>query len=44
LTRTEFDPLQDLMRAAGAGRTSSELVRVARGDFYGYDAYVSEAD
>lgn len=44
LTRSEFDLLQDLMRAAGAVRTRPELVHVARGDFYRDDAYVSEAD
>lgn len=44
LTRSEFDLLQDLMRGAGAARTRSDLVRVARGDLYRDDAYVSEAD
>lgn len=44
LTRSEFDLLQDLMRGAGAARTRSELVRVARGDLYRDDAYVSETD
>lgn len=44
LTRSEFDLLQDLMRAAGAVRTRPELVRVARGDSYRDDTYISESD
>lgn len=44
LTRSEFDLLQDLMRAAGGVRTRPELVRVARGDSYRDDTYISESD
>jgi DNA-binding response OmpR family regulator len=44
LTRSEFDLLQDLMRAAGAVRTRPELVRVARGGSYQDDTSISESD
>lgn len=44
LTRSEFDLLQELMRGAGAVKSRSELVRVVRGDYYGDDTYVSDAD
>jgi DNA-binding response OmpR family regulator len=43
LTRSEFDLLRELMSAAGAVRSRSELVRVVRGD-YSDDPYISEAD
>lgn len=44
LTRSEFDLLQDLLRAAGAVRSRTELVRVVRGDFYSTDTYISDSD
>lgn len=44
LTRSEFDLLHELMRGAGAVKSRSELVRVVRGDYYGDNDYVSEAD
>jgi DNA-binding response OmpR family regulator len=44
LTRSEFDLLHVLLRAGGRVLTRAELVRVARGDRFRDDAYVSEAD
>ena len=44
LTRSEFDLLHALLKAAGAVRTKIDLVRVVRGDHYGADAYISESD
>ncbi|MGN6404193.1 response regulator transcription factor [Sinomonas sp.] len=44
LTRTEFDLLHALIRAGGAVIPRAELVRIARGDRYREDTYVSEAD
>lgn len=44
LTRSEFDLLHDLLRAAGAVRSRTELVRVVRGDFYSQDTYISDSD
>ncbi|MGZ4663272.1 MAG: response regulator transcription factor [Arthrobacter sp.] len=44
LTRSEFDLLHELLRAAGAVCTRAQLVRVVRGDYYEADAYISEAD
>ncbi|WP_307114651.1 response regulator transcription factor [Sinomonas atrocyanea] len=44
LTRSEFDLLHALLRAGGRVLTRAELVRVARGDRFRDDAYVSEAD
>jgi DNA-binding response OmpR family regulator len=44
LTRTEFDLLHALLRAGGAVISRAELVRVARGDRFREDSYVSEAD
>lgn len=44
LTRSEFDLLHALLRAAGRVLTRAELVRVARGDRFRDDSYVSEAD
>jgi DNA-binding response OmpR family regulator len=44
LTRTEFDLLHALLRAGGAVIPRAELVRIARGDRYREDTYVSEAD
>ncbi|WP_336857596.1 response regulator transcription factor [Sinomonas albida] len=44
LTRSEFDLLHALLRAGGGVLTRSELVRVARGERYREDSYVSEAD
>ncbi|AMM33650.1 chemotaxis protein CheY [Sinomonas atrocyanea] len=44
LTRSEFDLLQALLRGAGRVLTRADLVRVARGDRFRDDAYVSEAD
>lgn len=44
LTRSEFDLLHALLKAAGAVRTKIDLVRVVRGDYYGADAYISESD
>jgi DNA-binding response OmpR family regulator len=44
LTRSEFDLLHSLLRAGGRVLTRAELVRVARGDRFRDDSYVSEAD
>lgn len=44
LTRSEFDILHEVMRAAGAVRTKAELVRVARGEREDSDSYISDAD
>jgi DNA-binding response OmpR family regulator len=44
LTRSEFDLLHALLRAGGAVITRAELVRVARGERFREDSYVSEAD
>jgi DNA-binding response OmpR family regulator len=44
LTRSEFDLLRALLRAGGRVLTRPDLVRVARGDRYRVDAYVSVAD
>ncbi|MDR6556002.1 DNA-binding response OmpR family regulator [Arthrobacter pascens] len=44
LTRSEFDLLQELLRGTGAVRTRADLVRVVRGEYYGEDTYISEAD
>ncbi|MDR7082212.1 DNA-binding response OmpR family regulator [Arthrobacter ginsengisoli] len=44
LTRSEFDLLHALLKAAGAVRTKTDLVRVVRGEHYGVDAYISESD
>ncbi|MFJ5699410.1 response regulator transcription factor [Arthrobacter sp. NPDC093139] len=44
LTRSEFDLLQELLKANGAVRTRADLVRVVRGEYYGEDTYISEAD
>lgn len=44
LTRSEFDLLHALLRGAGRVLTRADLVRVARGDRFRDDAYVSEAD
>jgi len=44
LTRSEFDLLHALLKAAGAVRTKTDLVRVVRGEHYGADAYISESD
>ena len=44
LTRSEFDLLQELLKGNGAVRTRADLVRVVRGEFYGEDTYISEAD
>ncbi|CAN7341620.1 response regulator transcription factor [Arthrobacter sp. LjRoot14] len=44
LTRSEFDLLHDLLRAAGAVRSRTELVRVVRGDYYSEDTYISDSD
>ena len=44
LTRSEFDLLRALLTGGGRVLTRSELVRVARGDRFRVDAYISEAD
>lgn len=44
LTRSEFDLLHVLLRGGGAVCTRADLVRAVRGDFYGEDTYISEAD
>jgi DNA-binding response OmpR family regulator len=44
LTRSEFDLLHELLRSGGAVRTKTDLVRIVRGDYYGENAYISEAD
>jgi two-component system, OmpR family, response regulator len=44
LTRSEFDLLHALLKGAGAVRSKAELVRVARGEHYREDAYISESD
>ncbi|MFE4834304.1 response regulator transcription factor [Arthrobacter sp. NPDC056691] len=44
LTRSEFDLLHELLKGTGAVRTRSDLVRVVRGEYYGEDTYISEAD
>lgn len=44
LTRSEFDLLHDLLRSGGAVRTKADLVKIVRGDYYGENAYISEAD
>jgi DNA-binding response OmpR family regulator len=44
LTRSEFDLLQELLKGNGAVRTRADLVRVVRGEYYGEDTYISEAD
>ena len=44
LTRSEFDLLHDLMRAAGAVRSRTELVRVVRGEYSRDATYISESD
>ena len=44
LTRSEFDLLHALLKAAGAVQTKVDLVRVVRGEYYGADAYISESD
>ena len=44
LTRSEFDLLHALLKAAGAVRSKTDLVRVVRGEYYGADAYISESD
>jgi DNA-binding response OmpR family regulator len=44
LTRSEFDLLHALLKAGGAVRSKAELVRVARGQHYREDAYISESD
>ncbi|WP_454700023.1 response regulator transcription factor [Arthrobacter humicola] len=44
LTRSEFDLLHDLMRAAGAVRSRTELVRVVRGEYSRDTTYISESD
>ncbi|WP_138442261.1 response regulator transcription factor [Sinomonas susongensis] len=44
LTRTEFDLLHALLRAGGAVIPRADLVRVARGERFREDSYVSEAD
>lgn len=43
LTRSEFDLLHDLLKAAGAVRTKADLVRVTRGQHHD-GAYISDAD
>lgn len=43
LTRSEFDLLHDLFKAAGAVRTKADLVRVVRGQFH-EGGYISDAD
>lgn len=43
LTRSEFDLLHDLLKAAGAVRTKADLVRVTRGQFH-EGGYISDAD
>lgn len=44
LTRSEFDLLHALLKAAGAVRSKTDLVRVVRGEYYSADAYISESD
>ncbi|WP_077491060.1 response regulator transcription factor [Sinomonas mesophila] len=44
LTRSEFDLLRALLTAGGRVLTRAELVRVARGDRFRVDAYISDAD
>lgn len=44
LTRSEFDLLHALLQAGGTVRSKAELVRVARGQHYREDAYISESD
>jgi DNA-binding response OmpR family regulator len=44
LTRSEFDLLHELLRGTGAVRSRADLVRVVRGEYYGEDTYISEAD
>jgi DNA-binding response OmpR family regulator len=44
LTRSEFDLLHDLLRAGGAVRCKTDLVRVVRGEYYRADTYISESD
>ncbi|GAB14837.1 putative two-component response regulator [Arthrobacter globiformis NBRC 12137] len=44
LTRSEFDLLHELLKGTGAVRTRADLVRVVRGEYYGEDTYISEAD
>lgn len=43
LTRSEFDLLHDLLKAAGGVRTKADLVRVTRGQFH-EGGYISDAD
>ncbi|ASN52656.1 DNA-binding response regulator [Sinomonas sp. R1AF57] len=44
LTRSEFELLRALLKAGGRVLTRADLVRIARGDRFRMDAYVSEAD
>ncbi len=44
LTRSEFELLRALLKAGGRVLTRADLVRIARGDRFRVDAYVSEAD
>ncbi|WP_026535505.1 response regulator transcription factor [Arthrobacter sp. H14] len=44
LTRSEFDLLHELLLHAGTVRTKADLVRAVRGEYYGEDTYISEAD
>jgi two-component system OmpR family response regulator len=44
LTRSEFDLLHVLLRGGGAVCTRADLVKAVRGDLYGEDTYISEAD
>jgi two-component system OmpR family response regulator len=44
LTRSEFDLLHELLKGTGAVRSRADLVRVVRGEYYGEDTYISEAD
>ncbi|WP_139005767.1 response regulator transcription factor [Arthrobacter crystallopoietes] len=44
LTRSEFNVLHEMLHSQGVVRTKAQLVRAVRGDFYGEDAYISEAD
>jgi DNA-binding response OmpR family regulator len=44
LTRSEFDLLLELLRAAGAVLTKAELVRAVRGKYFAEDAFIGDSD
>lgn len=44
LTKSEFDLLYELLRAAGTVLSRPDLVRALRGEYYPKDAYISDSD